>query len=86
MSKLKQRSQSPSLIDKLYELSANERSFIKLTQPEVVVQIKSLNKSDSEQKGAPAMSQGLFSFSLVNFDVVLCLCFCEHVVGLPWCF
>ena len=73
MSKLKQRSQSPSLIDKLYELSADERSFIKLTQPEAVIQIKSLDESDSEQKVAPTMSQGLFSFFLVSFDVLLYL-------------
>ncbi|XP_021774143.1 uncharacterized protein LOC110738081 isoform X2 [Chenopodium quinoa] len=58
VSKLKQRSQSPSLIDKLYELSADERSFIKLTQPEAVIQIKSLDDFDSEEKVAPAMSQG----------------------------
>ncbi|XP_021774144.1 uncharacterized protein LOC110738081 isoform X3 [Chenopodium quinoa] len=57
VSKLKQRSQSPSLIDKLYELSADERSFIKLTQPEAVIQIKSLDDFDSEEKVAPAMSQ-----------------------------
>uniref|UniRef100_A0A803KV04 Uncharacterized protein n=1 Tax=Chenopodium quinoa TaxID=63459 RepID=A0A803KV04_CHEQI len=57
VSKLKQRSQSPSLIDKLYELSADERSFIRLTQPEAVIQIQSLDDSDSEQKVAPTMSQ-----------------------------
>ena len=71
MSKLKQRSQSPSLIDKLYELSADERSFIKLTQLEAVIQIKSLDESDSEQKVAPTMSQGVFSFFLVCFDALL---------------
>uniref|UniRef100_A0A803N975 Uncharacterized protein n=1 Tax=Chenopodium quinoa TaxID=63459 RepID=A0A803N975_CHEQI len=48
VSKLKQGSQSPSLIDKLYELSADEISFIKLTQSEAVIQIKSLDDSDSE--------------------------------------
>ena len=65
VSKLKQRSQSPSLIDKLYELSADKRSFIKLTQSEAVIQIKSLDDSDSEQKVAPTMSQGMFFFFLM---------------------
>uniref|UniRef100_A0A803KVG7 Uncharacterized protein n=1 Tax=Chenopodium quinoa TaxID=63459 RepID=A0A803KVG7_CHEQI len=69
VSKLKQRSQSSSLIDKLYELSADERSFIKLTQPEAVIQIKSLDNSDSEQKVAPAMSQDT-SRSLRSHDLL----------------
>ncbi|XP_021774142.1 uncharacterized protein LOC110738081 isoform X1 [Chenopodium quinoa] len=69
VSKLKQRSQSPSLIDKLYELSADERSFIKLTQPEAVIQIKSLDDFDSEEKVAPAMSQDT-SRSLRSHDLL----------------